>query len=59
MNELGAALGAALCAFETTLCGLDDGRGGFEVAATLSGLAVETVLLALSIINNSGLVCER
>jgi hypothetical protein len=38
---------------------LDDGRGGFAVIATLSGFAVETVLLALSIINNSGLVLER
>jgi hypothetical protein len=52
-NDEMKELGAALCAFETTLWGLDDGRGGLDV------VAVETVLLALSIISNSGLVLER
>jgi len=48
MSELGAALGAALCA---TLRALD-------TDTTLSGLNVEAVLLAFSIVNSSGLVTD-
>jgi hypothetical protein len=56
-KELGAALGATLRALysDTTLCGFE-GFGGLAVDAdaTLSVLAIDTVLLAFSIISNSG-----